>query len=220
MALSNYEIMRNQMRSEFLKYNQTKMIQKYSLENDQDYLYLDFVLRHYRINRSNGVVEWSGNHFETCVEADYNESMTIYDVLCYAKDHCSLSGNYCPISMLSGTVKSSIPGGTMFQKSADYFNGRIKELEAVCSILGEKADIKGDVAAKLYPFSFLPIIIQYWEADDEFPANLKFMFDENIMEYMHYETIFFMIGHVIERIKKLMDSVYSCHGIHSQEKHS
>lgn len=209
MALSNYEIMRNQMRSEFIKYDQTKMIQKYSLKNDPEYLYLDFVLRHYRINRKNGMAEWSEDCFVNCMEADYNESMTIYDVLCYAKNTSGLSGKYCSLNMLKGTVKSSAPGSNMFQTAADYFNGKVKELGAVCELLGEKADIKGDVAAKLYPFSFLPVIIQYWEADDEFPANLKFMFDENILDYMHYETIFFMTGHLISRIQ---DMIRACYG--------
>lgn len=138
------------------------------------------------------------------MEADYNESMTIYDVLCYSKDSCRLSGNYCPVNMLKGIVPSAALGVSMFQKSADDFNGKLKELESACSILGEKINIKGDVAAKLYPFSFMPIIVQYWEADDEFPANLKFMFDENILEYMHYETIFFMTGHIVNRIKEIM----------------
>lgn len=208
MALSNYEIMRNQMRSEFIKYDQTRMIQKYSLKNDMKYLYLDFVLRHYRINRKNGIVEWSDDCFMNCMEADYNESMTIYDVLCYAKNTFGLSGKYCSLNMLKGTMKSSIPGSNMFQKAADCFNGKVKELEAVCELLGEKVDIKGDVAARLYPFSFLPVIIQYWEADDEFPANLKFMFDENILEYMHYETIFFMTGHLISRIQDMIRACY------------
>lgn len=207
MTITNYDLMRNQMRGEFIKYNQAKMIQKYSLENDEYYLYLDFTLRHYRINRSSGVVEWSEDHFENCVEANYNESMTIYDVLCYSKDNCCLSGNYCPVNMLKGTVISAAPGGNMFQKSADSFNGKLKELKAACSILGENVDMKGDVAAKLYPFSFLPIIIQFWEADDEFSANLKFMVDENIMEYMHYETIYFMMGHVVDRIKEIMNKL-------------
>lgn len=207
MAASNYEIMRNQMRGEFTKYDQEKMIRKFSLESDADYIYIDFVSRQYRVNRKNGVVEWSENHFETSVEADYNESMTIYDVICYSKDDCSLSGNYCPANMLKGTVRSAAPGGNMFQKSADGFNGKLKELKAACNILGEEIDMKGDLAARLYPFPFLPIIVQYWEADDEFPANLKFMFDENIMDYMHYETIFFMMGHVLSRIVEIMNEL-------------
>lgn len=44
MPISNYEIMRNQMRGEFIKYDQTKMIRKYSLKNDEYFIYIDFVL--------------------------------------------------------------------------------------------------------------------------------------------------------------------------------
>ena len=97
----------------------------------------------------------------------------------------------------------------MFQKSADAFNGKRKELETVCELLGEKLDLKVDVAAKLYPFTFLPVIIQYWEADEEFPANLKFMFDENILDYMHFETIFFMMGHIVKRIQEMIETNFS-----------
>ena len=202
--VSNYEIMRNQMRGEFVKYDQEKMIKKFSLRNDEDYIYIEFMLREYRIDRKTGVVEWSENNFSTSVEADYNESMTIYDIFCYSKDDCSLSGNYCTVNMLKGTVKSSGVGSNMFQRAADAFNGKRKEVEAVCEIFGEKLELKGDVAAKLYPFAFLPVIIQYWEADEEFPANLKFMFDEYILDYMHFETIFLMTGHIVKRIEEML----------------
>lgn len=204
--ISNYEIMRNQMRREFVKYDQDRMIRKFSLRNDESYIYIVFLFREYRIDRITGVVEWSEDGFSTSIEADYNESMTIYDVLCYSKDDCCLSGNYCPVNMLKGTVKSSNVGSNMFQKSADGFNGKLKALETVCGIWGEKLNLNGDVAAKLYPFSFLPVIIQYWEADEEFPANLKFMFDENILDYMHFETIFFMMGHIVKRIQDMMET--------------
>lgn len=209
-ARSNYEQMRDRMRVEFLKYDQEKMIQKYSLKFDGEYLYLDFVGRLYRVNRRNGIVEWSEDHFSTVAEGDYNESMTIYDVLCYAREDCSLSGRYCSLNMLKGTVRSAAPGGNLFQKSADAFCGKTRELEAACISLGEKTEWKGDVAVKMYPFTFLPVILQYWDGDDEFPASLKFMFDEHILEYMHYETIFFMISHILKRIKEIM-------GICSQE---
>ncbi len=205
MALSNYEIMRNQMRGEFVKYDQEKMIRKFGLENDDAYLYIDFVRRRYRIHRKSGLVEWSGDGFASTVEADYNEAMTIYDVLCCSKDDCRLSGKFCPISMLPRTVHSSGPGGSMFQKAADEFSGKTEELRRACEVLGElDGRMKGDVAAVLYPFAFLPVTLQYWEADEEFPANLKFMFDESIQDYMHYETIFFMMGHIVSRIKEIM----------------
>lgn len=204
--LSNYEITRNKMREKFTEYDTEKAIRKFGLKNDARYIYISFMRHEYRIDRKNGKVEWSDNDFETVCEADFNESMTIYDLLCYSRDNCSLSGNYCTVNMLKGTVQSSSAGvgSSFFQNDADEFNGKAKELESACLFFGEKADLKGDVAAKLYPFSFLPVIIQYWEADDEFPANLKFMFDENILRYMHFETTFYLMSHMVKRIKEMM----------------
>ncbi len=206
MSVSNYNIMRDQMRGEFIKYDQEKMMQKYGLDYDDNYIYIDFAWHRYRIGRTNGIVEWSEDAFFTAVEADYNESMTIYDVLCYAKEDSHLSGYFCPVNMLKGVVHSSGLGGSLFQKTADEFDKKTEELRSVCLRYGDKLSMKGDVAARLMVFPFLPVILQYWAADDEFPANLKFMFDENILQYMHYETIYFMMGHIIRRLKELMES--------------
>lgn len=206
MAKSNYEIMRDRMRLEFIKYDQGEMVRKFALRQDEKYLYIDFVGRPYRIDRASGVVEWSEDGFATCTEGDYNESMTIYDVLCCSKPDCTLSGRFAPASMLKGTVQSSGLGGKFFQSTADALQGRVPELKRACARLGEPAKLGGDAAFVLYPFSFLPITLQYWEADEEFPANLKIMFDENIMAFMHYETTYFMVGHILKRILEMMES--------------
>lgn len=83
--ISNYEKAKISMARVFLQYDQAAMIHKYSLEYDSDWLYITFVNRIYRINRKTGNVQWSDHNFETVYESDYNETMTIYDVLCYSK---------------------------------------------------------------------------------------------------------------------------------------
>lgn len=102
--ISNYEIMKNQMSAKFLEYDQNHMITKFSLPHDEQYLYIRFVGREYRISRSTGRVAWSEDHFLTETEADYNEAMTIYDVLCYSKEDCALAGKFCPTIMHFETV--------------------------------------------------------------------------------------------------------------------
>ena len=148
-AVSNYEMTKLSMANVFLQYDQDTMIAKFSLKHDPSWLYLSFVKRIYRINRKSGNVQWSEDDFKTVCEADYNEAMTIYDVLCYSK-----------------------------------------ELK------------KGDVAFELELFPFLPVIIRFWEADDEFPANLQILVDRNILDYMHYETLMFALTHLFHRLKE------------------
>ena len=206
-AISNYEITRNKMRDEFVKYDQEMMIQKFQLKHDEKYLFLHFVDRDYRINRKDGVVEGTQDGFITTVLADYNESMTIYDVLCYSKADCKLSGKFCSLGLLRGTTQFSNGGIEIGRGYADMFSGQMKKLSKACETFGEKSDLKGDLAYILHPFSFLPVILQYWEADEEFPASLKFMFDENIMDFMHYETIYYMVGHILSRLEKLIEEM-------------
>ena len=77
---SNYDIMRDRMELEFVKYDQMEMIRKFSLRYDKDFLYLRFVGRDYRISRTCGRTEWYSDAEKNFIHAGYNESMTIFDV--------------------------------------------------------------------------------------------------------------------------------------------
>ena len=61
----------------------------------------------------------------------------------------------------------------------------------------------GDVSYKIPLFDFLPVILQFWDADEEFDSVLKFMWNENILDYMHYETTFFAASHLLSRLTEL-----------------
>ena len=101
---SNYEIMKRQMQKEFLKYDQEKMIQKFCLSSDSDYMFVRFTGKDYRIDRKDGTVSGSGDHLRTFQESGYNEAMTIYDVLCYSRDDCCLSGEFVNMQSLSSVM--------------------------------------------------------------------------------------------------------------------
>lgn len=204
-GISNYEIMKNQMSGKFLNYDQEKMIRKFSLPYDEQYIYIRFVGRAYRISRFSGRVAWSEDDFLTQTEAGYNEAMTIYDVLCNSKENCVLAGKFCPVNMLKGTVQTMGGTGSLFQKSADQFSGKTALLQRALLRLGEATNLKADAAARIDVFDFLPVIVQYWDADEEFPAVLKFMVDENIQDFMHFETVMFMLGHVLDRIREYFE---------------
>ena len=204
-ALNNYDKTKISMAHVFLQYDQAAMIHKYSLEYDSDWLYITFVNRIYRINRKTGNVQWSDHNFETVYESDYNETMTIYDVLCYSKDGCHLANEFVNINSLSTIMTGNLSQNSGFFKNiADFFNGKTIELHHACVVLSGKELGKGDVAFELKLFPFLPIIIRFWEADDEFPASIQILTDRNTLDYMHYETLMFALTHLFSRLNEEM----------------
>lgn len=206
MKRNNYEHMKNQMRTHFLDYDQTKMIRKFSLKSDEAFLYIRFLGRNYRISRSHGTVEWSEDGFLTCTEGDYNESMTIYDVLCCSKEDCCLTGIFMPSNSLKGTVYTglNIGSGTMFQKMASVFNSYPDALAKACEVLGGIPDGRGDVAYRMPLFDFLPVQFAFWQEDEDFPPEIKILWDSNVLSFMHYETLWFAAGHMMRRLEELI----------------
>ena len=57
--MDNYEKQVYTGRELFLKYDQDKLIKKYGLKHDEEYLYLKYIGTEYRINRRNGAIEYA-----------------------------------------------------------------------------------------------------------------------------------------------------------------
>ena len=203
--MSNYEIMKRKMQKEFLNYNQEEMIQKFCLTHDADYLYIKFLGHMYRIHRGSGKTDWSDDGFCTFSEAGYNEAMTIYDVLCYSSQDCGLSGEFVNMDSLSFVQGSSASQENgLFQKMEQFFDHKNEAMARACRNLGGVESGKGDIACRIPMFDFFPVIIRFWNSDEEFPASLQVYTDKNVLKYMHYETLWFAVLHLFERIKEEM----------------
>lgn len=197
---NNYETMKLQMRNVFLKYDQAAMIEKFDLPSDAENIYITFFGAEYVVNRNTGDV-----HSERG-DAGYNEAMTLYDVLCYSRPHCRASGRMVNMSSLS-TIQSGAmkrEGDGLFGRYEAEFDQKDEALAAACAKLGGTPEGKGDVACRIPMFPFLDVMLQYWDSDDEFPASLQLFVDDKITDFMHYETVWFALSHMLERIKELM----------------
>ena len=201
--VSNYDVMRDAMEAAFLAYNQSVMIDKYGLSHNQDFLFISFVGITYRINRFTGRVEYPSATAAAYLHADYNVSMTIFDVLCYARPFCRRSETYVSLSGLKSGAQALSPVSDLFKRQRDLFTGKCPQLKAACEKLGGIPQQVGDVSYKIPLFDFLPVILQFWDADEEFDSVLKFMWNENILDYMHYETTFFAASHLLSRLTEL-----------------
>lgn len=204
MKQNNYKTMCNQARSYFLNFDQDEMIRKFDLEHDDEYLYIRFCGRPYRIGRRTGIAEWSENQFRTFTMGDYNECMTIYDILCYCKPDRSLSGEYAPSSSLKGIVYTGMNAGcsTGSNETALYFDAHVRQLEQACIALGGIPEGKGDLAFRIPMFDFLPVRFSFWRSDEDFLPEVRVLWDTNVLQFMHFETLFYAAGHLLKRMEE------------------
>ena len=177
------------------------MVKKYGLRQDENFTYIPFLGMTYRICKQTGAVERMDGK-----TANFEESLTVYDILCYARQDASLAGEFCSVMQLDGIAKSSNPGGFMFSSFSRRLEGRTQALRNVCEALGGTPYPIGEVAYQIPMFDFLPIVLQFWDADEEFPGQLMIKWDKNILQYMHFETTFYATGCLLERILTLLDT--------------
>ena len=199
--MNNYEITKKRMQKEFLTYDQKRIIQKFYLHSDGNYIYLKFVNAPYRINRSNGCVEKAGNVSPAWQEAGHNEAMTIYDILCCAKENCRTSGEFVPIQNLSAVqTGAAYAGKGLLDHYVDLFDHREKTLVKALEQLDGIKEKSGDVCYKIPVFGELALLFRFWNSDEEFPASLQILCDKNMLDFMHYETIWFLASYIVERL--------------------
>ena len=65
---------------------------------------------------------------------------------------------------------------------------------------------QGDVSFAFELFDGLRIWLQFWEGDEEFPPRLRFLWDENALQYLKYETMYFAVPLLLQRIRENMDT--------------
>ena len=204
--ISNYETTKRRVQGEFLKYDQEKMIRKFALRFDENFLYINFIGHLYRINRHGGLIEWSEDDVETCVEGDFNEALTIYDLLCDSKDCCQASGDFINLQSLSALQSSSKKlGDGLFHGKDKVFDHKDVLLCRICEKLGGIKAGKGDVAYEIPLFDFLKCRIQFWNSDEDFDAQLQILMDKNILDFIRYETVWYAVGHLMRRLTEELE---------------
>ena len=175
---SNYDLMARQVRGTFLACDQQRMIAKFRLRHDGQYLYLPFCGRDYRIDRKTAVVEGSGDGFRSVLPAGYNEVMSIYDALSRTDGEICLTGRFSPVNSLPGTGYTSRVGGDFFAPTAREFTHRCADLARACRALGGAPIPGADAGFELPVIGPYRIRILLWAGDDEFPASAQILYSD------------------------------------------
>ncbi|MBR0107260.1 MAG: DUF3786 domain-containing protein [Lachnospiraceae bacterium] len=227
--MANFDKMTDDGRKLFLGYPQERMIRKYGLPSDETYLYFWMLCRVYRITREEGFVEeyrmpvspeaWAGMRAQGstpawpgCGEATGGDAwrrasngvaMTLYDVLCYAKDDAAATGEFINLNSLVTLISAAgNPGGGMMSKYTKLLDEHPDELAQVLAAMGGVPQGKADVSYEMPVFDFMNVRFQLWHADDEFPAMTEIFVDKGILSYMHYETVWYLMMHYMMTIDR------------------
>ena len=90
----------------------------------------------------------------------------------------------------------------------DEFAARCDEdpekLKKACLALGGVELPMGELSFQVPLFDFLTVMVQFWSSDDEFPAVFKLMWDENVLQFLRFETVCYAARFLVNRLQALM----------------
>ena len=200
MAADNYEKQMQHAKQCFLSYDPEKLIREHGLQTDGRYLYLRFLGSRYRLESSTGDLERQQG--AQWLDANtHPEVMTVLDLLCDSR----------PDRHLSGRIRSLQSFGKQFHRNlveeqydplAEAFDRDVPAMHRACQALGARAVPGGDVGYAVELAEGLEAVLHFWQGDGEFAPRLRFFFDENALQYLRYETLFFAVGLVRERLQE------------------
>lgn len=204
--MDNYDLQVDMGKRIFLEHDQERLIRKFRVKADAQYIYLIYLNTPCRIDRNTGgIEECISNVWQECRE--YSTVMTIYDLLCYHKGETApmLSGQWCAVGafVVTGVTNTE----TFTKKYAKLFDGCLEKLKAACEKMGgvlQPPMAGADLTCRFPVTPFFQVLLQFWEGDEEFPPKLLILWDRNTDRFMHYETTFYLQGDLLERLRCCM----------------
>ena len=191
---NNYAIQVDHARQLFLTFDQPAMAARLGLPLTDEHIPVRFLGEDYRVRRADGAVLAPDG-----APGSFGAAMTIYDAL--ARSNAPrLSGDFVPTTALHGIRGTHAVHEDLHAPAAQRFAGRADALERALLAHGGRQWGKGDVSCIIDAFDFFPVCVRFWDADEEFPASLQFLWDANALDFLYYETLWYLMDELISRL--------------------
>ena len=203
-AVSNYDLQVDIAKRIFMEYDHRRLIHKFGLQADEAWIHLTYLNTPCRISRENGgIEEFIDARWREC--RSYDTVMTIYDILCHHKGDVPplLSGQWCSVGNFIVTGITQADG--FAQKHAKLFDGHLVEFRTACERLGGEILPRmagADLTCRFWATPFFPVLLQFWEGDEDFLPKLMLLWDSNTPSFLHFETTFYLQGDLLERMMR------------------
>ena len=184
----NYDKMQEAARQRFLTFDMEKLRRRLGLPEDPAGIRIRFLGEPYLVRRSDGeVLNAAGER------ASFEAAMSIYDLLGRTGAAPVLTGRFVPTMELHHIMGANSVHEDLGSRDAAFFSGREEALAAACRARGGVPGSRGDLSFVLPVFDDLfPLELRYWAADEEFPAQLQFFWDANALDFLRYETLWYV----------------------------
>ena len=198
--MDNYEVSRDRAQAYFLGFDQETIIRRWNLKHDDAWLYTSLFGREYAICRKTGTVwrRWSTE------QADHGEVLSIFDFLCHSGEEKSLSGEFAPVNSLNGRPLAVGVGTNFHAGAAARFDADPEGFRRACLALGGTCVNMGDMGFRFPVFGGMEVILKFYRADEDFPASVTLLWDRNTLQYVFYETVFYLAGCLLGAIEEKM----------------
>lgn len=134
--------------------------------------------------------------------ADVNLGMTVYDYLSHLPNRPTLCRRFTAHESLNTIRSGTLTGRLQVSREAAGapFAGKIDRLREACLRLGGREQKDGDFAAILPLLDDFPVYLRFYDADDEFPAQLQILWDENTPQFLTYETSWYTTAAILQAL--------------------
>lgn len=198
--VNNYLIQAQQAKLRFLTYDQEKLIQKFGLQFDETYLYVNLLCKQYRISRTTGDLQKQENDRWTDGNT-YEEVMTLLDLLCDSRDDRCLSGRWQNMQSFGLQFHQNL-----LEDREDPFASQIDQNPRLLHRAAESFSAEklsgGDMGYAFELFDGLKIGLLFWHGDEEFYPRIRYLWDANAKQYIRYETMYFAVTLLRRRIRE------------------
>jgi hypothetical protein len=143
-------------------------------------------------------------------KVDFQIALGIYHLFYYSSKCPVNTGRFIPFR----AVRGAAPFDPAFKKQilipfAGAFEGKKDLLIAAAESLGFRRLAQSDAGFQANAFACVPIQFLFWDGDEEFPAQANILFDENITEFTHEETVVTIAS---DGVRCLMDAARTIAG--------
>ena len=199
--VNNYLIQASQAKARFLTHDQQKLIDKFQMKSDETYLYVNLLWKEYRIRRTTGDMEslvrgtWADGN-------SYDEVMTVLDLLCDSRDDRRCAGKLASMASF-GRIFYRSSYDDKPDPTAQWVQDHMENFQTACARFGEPIP-GGDFGYAFELFDGLKMGLHFWEGDEEFTPRLRFLWDENALQYLRFETMHMAVSLLMDFLKREM----------------